>query len=103
MESIELDGRTARVLLRGEYDLSNRDDLRSTLGQACRRSTGDVVVDLSETSFIDGSILDLLARVSSDLGASGRRLRVSGASAYQQRLLGLVDLSGLIADAPPDT
>jgi anti-anti-sigma factor len=62
----------AIVNMRGEHDLGNRQALAETLtvvGDAC-----DVLVDLSECTFIDSTVLGVLLAASQEREAAGVRL-----------------------------
>ncbi len=56
---VESTGDIHVLVLRGEHDLSTAPDVRAHL-EAAVGAGGDVIVDLSETSFIDSSILGVL-------------------------------------------
>jgi len=56
---IESDGRIQVLVLRGEHDLSTAPDVRAHMEDAVVTG-GDVIVDLSEASFIDSSILGVI-------------------------------------------
>lgn len=86
------------LVLRGEHDLSTAPDVRAHVEEAVG-SGGDVVVDLSETGFIDSSILGVLvAGYRSVTGADPARrfavVAVPGSSVT--RLFDLVSVSDLI-------
>jgi anti-anti-sigma factor len=49
---------SARIILRGEYDIFRREELRSELEQA--DLTSDVAIDLRETVFLDAGAVALL-------------------------------------------
>lgn len=53
--------RDAGLRVSGQVDLSNRAAFASALAQAARRAAGDVLVDLSATSYLDVGGLRLLA------------------------------------------
>jgi anti-sigma B factor antagonist len=56
---VESSGGIRVLVLRGEHDLSTAPDVRAHVEDAVR-ADGDLVVDLSETGFIDSSILGVL-------------------------------------------
>lgn len=93
-------GPTSRVVpLRGQYDCARLDDLVELLSSASALDDADLVVDLSDVTFVDASTLGALAGVGRDLRAQGRVLRLSATSGTARRLL---DLCGMIRplDAP---
>jgi anti-anti-sigma factor len=78
------DGGTSVLSLRGEHDLSNAASLRQDLLEVADRTL--VVLDLTSCSFLDSTVLGVLA-------AAGRRLRDSGG-----RLVG-VGAQGMVGNA----
>jgi anti-anti-sigma factor len=56
---VESDGGIRVLVLRGEHDLSTAPDVRAHVEEAVQAG-GDVLVDLTETGFIDSSILGVL-------------------------------------------
>jgi anti-sigma B factor antagonist len=99
---IETDGAIRVLVLRGEHDLSTAADVRAHVEEAAGAG-GDVVVDLSETGFIDSSILGVLvAGYRSVTGAAEPRrfavVAVPGSSVT--RLFDLVSVSEVIPIYP---
>jgi anti-anti-sigma factor len=85
--------------LSGQVDLSNRSALRMALALATRSGSGDgdIVVDLSETSFLDVGGLRLLAETA-ELHPDRRVVLLSPATVIQQMLHlgGWSDLPNLV-------
>jgi anti-anti-sigma factor len=67
------------VFLQGEFDLSSLTVLDHAVDSALA-GTGDVVVDLSRVTFMDGTSLRRLLQGRRDLWARGRRLAVRAPS-----------------------
>lgn len=67
------------VFLQGEFDLSSRAVLDQALATA-QAGAGDVVVDLSRVTFMDGTSLRRLLSTRRELSASRRRLVVRAPS-----------------------
>ena len=65
---------TAIVKLRGELDLSSRARLTQVLAGASAQAT--VLVDLSECTFADSSVVAALVTASAELRERGGRLEV---------------------------
>ena len=63
----------------GELDLSSVDRLRECCRAAVEASGPHLVIDLSETSFLDSSALGVFVGVATQLGADGGWLRFAGA------------------------
>jgi anti-anti-sigma factor len=81
------------VVLRGEWDVSNRDRLREALLGLGTQS--DVVVDLRETRFFDSTALAELVGLYKRLTDRGRRLEALVGGSNMRRLLELTSLDGL--------
>jgi anti-anti-sigma factor len=84
---------TAVVVLRGEHDLSTKDDLHITF--ASLLETNEIVVaDVSDVLFIDSSTLAVLAWVNRTAGESGKQFRLHvGSEPIVKRVL---EISGLL-------
>jgi len=99
---VESDGSIRVLVLRGEHDLSTAADVRAYVEEAIAAG-GDVVVDLSETDFIDSSILGVLVAGYRSLTSAERPRRlvvvaVPGGSVT--RLFELVSVSDVIPVYP---
>jgi anti-anti-sigma factor len=85
------------VELHGEHDISTSERLSSTLEDATRVDGGaDVVVDLSDVSFMDASTIGALVVARNRLLALSRSLTVRAPSSAARRLLDLCGLDRLI-------
>ncbi|HEV3090160.1 MAG TPA: STAS domain-containing protein [Candidatus Cybelea sp.] len=82
------------ITLRGEWDVSNREQLREALGGCA--SEGDVLVDLRAASFFDSTALAELISLYKRLTGSGRRLEALVGNSNMRRLLELTSLDNLI-------
>jgi anti-anti-sigma factor len=99
---IESIGNIRVLFLRGEHDLSTAPDVRVHVEDAVIAG-GDVIVDLTETGFIDSSILGVLVAGyrSTTTAAPARRfavVAVPGSSVT--RLFDLVSVSDVIPVYP---
>ena len=65
----EVRSRAATVAVCGEIDLENVADLRSTLDELVASTDGDIVIDLSEVSYLDSTGLHELLSVRSHAAA----------------------------------
>jgi anti-anti-sigma factor len=87
------------VILRGEADLASCEQLRGAL-RTCRR---EVVVDLSEVSFLDAAVIGVFVSEQQRLGAQSGRLRLIGPTGMVERVLQVVGLASWIDTTPgPD-
>lgn len=75
----------------GDEDLATQPRRRPVLARA-RRCGTDLVVDLSELSFADTSLMVDLATLALRLRQQGQRLLLSGAQPHIHRLIELVGL-----------
>jgi anti-anti-sigma factor len=85
------------VVLTGEHDLSSVDELRRAFEQA---SSGSLMVDLSDTAFIDSAVLGALIashREATDQGRPWALIVGNGSGAAVRRIL---ELTGLDAVMP---
>lgn len=55
-------GQTSVFRLSGEFDLSNAWEIAEALADAIRYGDSDIVVDLSEVSFLDAQLLRVLKK-----------------------------------------
>ena len=99
---VESDGSIRVLVLRGEHDLSTAPDVRAHVEEAVAAG-GDLVVDLSETGFIDSSILGVLVAGYRSLTSAEppRRLTVVAVPGGSvTRLFDLVSVSDVIPVYP---
>jgi anti-sigma B factor antagonist len=87
----------ATVVVRGEVDLENVTDLRSTLDEVVATTNGDIVIDLAEVSYLDSSGLHELLSARDHLAALDRRFIVRRPSPIVLRLFEICDVSELFA------
>ena len=66
--------RPAPFQIHGEIDLSNAGELARQLEQYAATTTGDLVVDCHDMTFIDSSGLHALVRLQQRLTEMGRRI-----------------------------
>ena len=86
------------VVLTGEHDLSSVDELREAFDQTSSART--VLVDLSDTAFIDSAVLGALIASHREATEQGRRWALivgNGSGAAVRRIL---ELTGLDAVMP---
>ncbi len=86
------------VTLRGEWDVANRDRLRSALQEL--GDSGDVIVDLRQASFFDSTALAELIALYKRLVGAGRRLETLVGESNMRRLLELTSLDSLLGVTP---
>jgi anti-sigma B factor antagonist len=77
--------------LSGEVDLATSGRFREHVEAARQRGTTSVVVDMSEVSFVDSTMLRELLKAHNELAAAGGRFVLAGA---QEAVLRLLDLTG---------
>ena len=80
----------------GDVDLATAGELRKHLEMVIGASAGDIVVDLSEVTFLDSAGLVVLLRAHRQLADANRRLTVSNPSRDVHRVLELTDVGGIL-------
>ena len=88
------------VAVAGELDVASTSELQARLGEG-DVAKGDVIVDLSQLSFVDASGLHALVAAYRGASQRGQRLRVSRTSPSLERLLTLTGARGLLGLAEP--
>src|SRR5262245_48833509 len=87
------------VALVGDHDLATTDELRATI-DAARADPAGVIVDLTETTFIDSSVVHALYEADQALQADGRQLVVQiSQPSVVLRTLELTQLTDVLAVA----
>lgn len=91
---------SSRVTLRGDYDIWRRDELRAQLNAI--ELSGDVTVDLSQTSLMDAGCASLLVLLQRRLHDKNSHARVilEGTPPEVQRILRLCGAANLFVFAP---
>jgi anti-sigma B factor antagonist len=102
---IELDD-DSLVVLSGELDMATAPTLIRTLDPLVAHVSRDVVLDLSELTFIDSSGIAALVEAQHRLSENGRELSVHGARRSALRVFeiaGLLDFLHVQRDAVKDS
>jgi anti-anti-sigma factor len=87
------------VALIGDHDLATADELRATIAPALADPAG-ILVDLTETTFIDSSVVHALYEANQALRTQGRQLVVQiGHGSVVLRTLELTQLTDVVAVA----
>ena len=87
-------------VVEGEIDMACSKELAASILAAAITTPGDVVVDMSEVSFIDSSGLSALLAVREIIEIGGRSFRIEGLQPGPRRLfelVGVMDLFGVPA------
>jgi anti-anti-sigma factor len=77
------------VRLAGEHDLSTVPALSDACADAVSTDSADVLLDLSEVTFIDVSTINVLMQLQSDLDGASRTLTIHEPAACVSRLLAI--------------
>ena len=91
------EGEVTVVAFRGEADCATVPVVVDTLSGVIADRAGDIVVDLSETEFIDTATMRAVLRARETLGDGGRHLTLRSPSRIAGRLLGIFGLDHLAA------
>lgn len=86
-----------RVLVEGEVDVSNADELRSAVDEAIAAcdAGAEVEIDLSEVPYIDSTGIGVLVGAAHRAAEAGKKLAVANPQKNVARVLGLL---GVAAD-----
>lgn len=90
---LEVTGRSARLVLRGEIDVMVLEELRAAVDGAREKHVTTIDVDLALVDFMDSSGLGVLAQAAADF----ERVRVVAAPISVIRILELTGLGSLVA------
>jgi anti-sigma B factor antagonist/stage II sporulation protein AA (anti-sigma F factor antagonist) len=99
LAEVQVDDATAApiVRIRGEIDLSNADAVRSEIVAAVPASASGVVIDLTETTYLDSSGIRLLFELAERLQTRRQRLAlVVTEAALVRRVLVLTKLDDAV-------
>jgi len=91
---VDFSEQRAMLLVTGDEDRSTQGARRTALSRALQ-SKSDLVVDLSDLSFADASLMVDLAMVARRLRQRGRRMLLRGAQPQIRRLIEIVGLDRL--------
>lgn len=89
------------VSLRGEADISTRRVLCDVLCRVIADRTGDVVIDMADTTFVDTAIVRALGTAQQLLDRQDRILTVRSPSRLAARVLQVFGLTDLIEAEEP--
>ncbi|MFC5728866.1 MULTISPECIES: STAS domain-containing protein [Nocardioides] len=67
---------TTIVRVRGEIDLSNAAEVRDAIGAAVPDATTSIVLDLSDTAYLDSAGIAMIFRLAERLGYNRQELRL---------------------------
>jgi anti-sigma B factor antagonist len=87
-------GRGSVIFAHGEIDMATApllEDAFVRCGQSC-----DVIVDLTQVTFIDSSALKVLTFNAKKLSKAGHQIRLQGMSDHQRRVVRLTGLSQVL-------
>jgi anti-anti-sigma factor len=101
-ERIESDGGVVTLRLKGVLDAATWESLREGLERIASAPSGDVVLDLTNVSFIDGPAVGAIAFLFKRLAGKDRRLSVVGVSGQPLALLRDHGLTRVLR-LPPET
>ena len=87
------------VWLKGEHDAATVGDLRTLLSVEIASTTNDLIVDLTDVTFMGSSTLRVLVSASSELGQQGRTLSARGTPRCVRRMFELANVAPLPAPA----
>ncbi len=83
----------ARVLVEGEVDVSNADELRNAVDAALVLDAPEVTVDLSQVPYIDSTGIGVLVGAAHRAADAGKKLVVASPQKNVARVLGLLGVA----------
>lgn len=83
----------ARVLVEGEVDVSNADELRNAVDAALALDAPEVTVDLSQVPYIDSTGIGVLVGAAHCAADAGKKLVVASPQKNVARVLGLLGVA----------
>jgi anti-sigma B factor antagonist len=86
----------AAVFLSGELDMATAPDLTAALDPVIAHGPREVVLDLSELSFVDSSGIAALVEAQHRLGEQERRLSIHGAQRGAVRVFEIAGLTDFL-------
>ena len=95
-------GGLAVIWLDGEQDIATVPALADVLARTIAADGGNVMVDLSATTFIDAATIGVLVRSRNFLNPDSRRLTVRSPATFVRHVLEVCELSGLLEPLPDD-
>ena len=86
----------------GDYDVATVGALSAIFSSAIAFGDGDLVVDLSEVSFMDAATIGVIVRADAFLAGHARAMRLRDPSRCARRILGICGLDALIQPGADD-
>ena len=83
-----------KVLVVGEVDVSNADELRAALDAALPETAGELAADLSQTTYIDSTGIGVLVGAAHRAAEAGKKLVVAQPQKNVARVLELLGVAG---------
>lgn len=91
--SINTSEDTGRVLVEGEVDVSNADELRDAVDAALALDAPEIIVDLSQVPYIDSTGIGVLVGAAHRAADAGKKLVVASPQKNVARVLGLLGVA----------
>ena len=86
------------VVLGGELDLANADELRAVLADAA--ADGELHVDLAEVEFLDCAALGVIVEVANRVRSAGHRVTLHRPPGLVRRMIEIARLEELVEVVP---
>ena len=98
VRSVLSDGSTCTVSLCGEVDLACEDELVGVVRTFTRSDLANVVVDLSDVTFMDSTGIRALLALAAQASARSGRIELRGVPGQIGRVLDLTGVSGVLGE-----
>jgi anti-anti-sigma factor len=82
----------------GEIDLATAPEVAGAVSEALATGTPEIVVDLSQVSFLDSSGIRALVESHHAANEAGARLSVRGAQSWVAKVLNITGVGALLAE-----
>ena len=93
----------SRVSLRGDLDLVSAPHLQQVLNQLCRDGYSEIVLDLSQLTFLGAAGLTVFHHIETQLHATNGQLILHQPPPMARRMLAITRLDTILTIQPPTT
>ena len=92
---IEKLGKHVLVRLSGRLDITQSDEVESTLSKDVQSGEGDMIINLGQVSYISSSGIRIFVGMVRELGRQGRKLKLCNITAPVKKVFDVVELLDL--------
>ncbi|MCB1144895.1 MAG: STAS domain-containing protein [Leptospiraceae bacterium] len=92
---LERIGKHVLVKLSGRLDITQSDEVESTLSKDIQTGDGDMIINLSQISYISSSGIRIFVGMVRELGRQGRKLKLCSITPPVKKVFDVVELLDL--------